>query len=69
MVDSSASSNIMPYVVCQKLNSEPGKCDTQIVQLDRSNVKVFGELNFFLIRLASNPKVHQTIDIIVVDIA
>jgi hypothetical protein len=68
MVDYGSSSNIMPYVVCQKLNSEPGKCDTQIVQLDRSNVKVFGELENVLIWMDSNPKVHQTIDIIVVDI-
>jgi hypothetical protein len=27
-----------------------------------------GEIKKFLIRLASNPKVHQTIDIIVVEI-
>jgi hypothetical protein len=31
-------------------------------------VKVFGELKDVLIRLSSNSKVHQTIDIIVVDI-
>jgi hypothetical protein len=32
------------------------------------NVKVIGELNNVLVRLSSNPKVHQIIDIIVVDI-
>jgi hypothetical protein len=37
-------------------------------QLDRSNVKVIGELKDVLIRVASNPKVYQIIDIIVVDI-
>jgi hypothetical protein len=68
MVDSGASSNVIPYVMCQKLNVEPKKCDIQIVQLDRSNVKVIGELKNVLIRLAFNPKVHQVIDIIVVDI-
>jgi hypothetical protein len=67
LVDSRASSNVMPYSVCKKLNIEPKKSSIQIVQLDRSNVKVLGELKN-LNRLSSNPKVHQTIDIIVVDI-
>jgi hypothetical protein len=40
----------------------------QIVQLDRTRVKVLGELKDVFIRLSSNPKVHQTIDIIVADI-
>jgi hypothetical protein len=68
MVDSGASSNVMPFKVCEKLNAKPEKYDIQIIQLDRSSVKVMGELKNVLIRLASNPKVHQTIDIIVVDI-
>ena len=42
--------------------------DIKIIQLDRTNVKVIGELKSVLIRLSSNPKVHQIIDIIVVDI-
>ena len=42
--------------------------NTKIIQLDRSHVKVFKELKDVLIRLSSNSKVHQTIDIIVVDI-
>ena len=41
---------------------------TKIIQLDRSQVKVFGELKDVFIRLSLNSKVHQTIDIIVVDI-
>ena len=40
----------------------------RIIQLDRTNVNVIGELKNVLIRLSSNPKVHQVIDIIVVDI-
>jgi hypothetical protein len=40
----------------------------KIIQLDRTDVKVIGELKNALIRLSSNPKVHQVIDIIVVDI-
>ena len=43
-------------------------CTTKIIQLDRSHVKVMGELKDFMIRLSSNSKVHQVIDVIVVDI-
>jgi len=68
LVDSRASSNVIPYSVCKKLNVEPQMSKTKIIQLDKSHVKVFGELKDVLIRLSSNSKVHQTIDIIVVDI-
>jgi hypothetical protein len=68
MVDSGASSNVMPWSVCQKINAEVEPSSLKIIQLDRTNVKVMGELKNVLIRLSSNPKVHQFIDIIVVDI-
>ena len=68
MIDSGASKNVMPYSVCKRLNAVPQPCDTSIVQLDRSNVKVIGKLKEVLIRLASNPQVHFIIDIIVADI-
>jgi hypothetical protein len=41
---------------------------SKVIQLGRSHVKVLGEIKDVLIRLASNSKVHQMIDIIVVDI-
>jgi hypothetical protein len=68
MVDSGASSNVMPLFVCHKINAEVKPSDLKIIQLDRTNVKVIGELKNVLVRLSSNPKVHQVIDIIVVDI-
>jgi hypothetical protein len=68
MVDSGASSNVMPWSVCQKINAEVEPSSLKITQLDRTDVKVMGELKNVLIRLSSNPKVHQFIDIIVVDI-
>jgi hypothetical protein len=68
LVDSGASSNIMPYSVCLQINAKPQKSAIQIVQLDRTRVKVLGELKDVLIRLSSNSKVFQIIDIIVVDI-
>jgi ribonuclease HI len=68
MVDSGASSNVMPWSVFQKLNAEVEPSSLKIIHLDRTDVKVMGELKNVLIRLSSNPKVHQFIDIIVVDI-
>jgi hypothetical protein len=63
------SSNVMLYYVCKKLNSTPIKRTINIIHLDRSKVKIIGELKDSLIQVASNPKVHQIIDIIVVDIS
>jgi ribonuclease HI len=68
MVDSGVSSNIMSWSVCQKINAEVEPSTLKIIQLDRTSVKVIGKLRNVLIRLSSNPKVHQVIDIIVVDI-
>jgi hypothetical protein len=68
MVDSGASSNVMPLSVCQKINAEVKPSNLKIIQLYRTNVKVICELKNVLIRFSSNPKVHQIIDIIVVDI-
>jgi hypothetical protein len=68
MVDSGASSNMMPWSVCQKINAKVELSTLKIIQLDWTNVKVICELKNVLIRLSSNPKVHQVIDIIVVDI-
>ena len=68
MVDFGALSNVMPLSMCQKINAEVKPSDLNIIQLDRTNVKAISELKNVLIRLTSNPKVHQVIDIIVVDI-
>ena len=34
LVDSGASSNVMPYSICKKLNAQPKICKTNIIQLD-----------------------------------
>ena len=44
LVDLGSSSNVMPYLVFKKLNAKPKICKTKIIQLDRSHVKVMGEL-------------------------
>jgi len=68
LVDSGASSNILPKSICTKLNVQPQKSVVHIVQLDQSQVEVIGELNQVTIRLSSNPKVCQVIDILVANI-
>jgi hypothetical protein len=56
------------YSVCQKINVVPQMSITRIIQLDRSDIKVKGELKYVMIRLAYDPTVHQVIDIVVVAI-
>jgi len=68
LVDSGASSNIMPRIVCTKLNITPKKSVVHIVQLHETKVEVLGEITSVSINLSSNPKVSKIIDILVVDI-
>ena len=68
MINSGASSNIIPYSICEKLNIAPQNSLVSIVQLDRTKVKVFGEIKSVSIRLSSNPKFSQIIDILITDI-
>ena len=68
LVDSRASSNVMPLAICSKLGVVPLKSDKHVIQLDRTQVKVMGELKYVMIRIATHPSFVQVIDIIVVDI-
>ena len=68
LVNLGASSNVIPYSVSKNLNAKEKMCRTKIIQLDRSHVKVMGELKDVMIQLSSNSKVHLVIDVIVVDI-
>jgi hypothetical protein len=63
-----ASSNVMPLSVCKKLNVVPLKSDKHVIRLDRTQVKVIGELKDMMIRISMHPTFVQVIDIIVVDI-
>jgi hypothetical protein len=54
MVGSGASSNVMPYFVCQKMNIDPKKNNIKIVQLDQYRVKVLVELRDVFMRLSFN---------------
>ena len=68
LVDSGASSTVMPYAVAKRLHAIPEKIGTRIMQLDRTNVKVTRELKYVLIRMVAKPQYTQFIDVVVVDI-
>ena len=68
MVDSGTAANFMPLSVYKRINGKPTPFVGNIIQLDRTIVKVVGEMNDVLIRLATNERVCQFIDIMVVDI-
>ena len=51
MIDSGASSNVMPLSVCKKLNATWEAYPIQIIQLDGSKVNVVGRLKNVLLRL------------------
>jgi hypothetical protein len=68
LVDSGASSDVMPVVVCNKLGIVPLKSDKHVIQLEQTQVKVMGELKEVMIRIETHPNFVQVIDIIVVDI-
>jgi len=68
LVDSRASSNVMPLSICIKLNVVPLERDKHVIQLDRTQVNVMGKLKDVMIRIVTHPKFVQVIDIIVVDI-
>ena len=55
LVDSGASSMVMPYVVSKRLHAIPEKTGTRIMQLDRTHVKVIGALKDVLIRMVAKP--------------
>jgi hypothetical protein len=58
MVDSNAPYNVIPYVVCQKLDAKPKKSYIQIIQLGRSTVNLMGELKNVFIILVLHPFCH-----------
>ena len=58
----------MPLSVCKKINGQPKPTTCHVTQLDRTNVKVVGEMEDALIHLSANEKICQYIDIVVADI-
>ena len=52
----------------KKINGQPKPTTWQVIQLERTVVKVVREMEDVLIRLSTNEKVCQYIDIVVADI-
>ena len=69
LVDFRASSNFMPLSICKMINGQPTPSSCRIIQLDRSVVKVIGEMKDVLIWLSADDIVCQFIDIMVVYIS
>jgi hypothetical protein len=67
LVDSEASSNVMPLSICKKLKAIPLKRDKHIIQLDKTQVKINRKLKDVMIKMDTHQKFVQVIDIIIVD--
>lgn len=68
MVDSGTTANVMPLSIAKNINAQWSKTSAQIIQHDRTSVLAIGELRNVIIRLSHDGRVHQCINIIVVDI-
>jgi len=68
LVDSGSFANFMPLFVANKINVKWEKADAKIIQLNRYLVLKIGELNNVIICLSSYHIVHQSIDIVILDI-
>ena len=68
LVDYGASSNVIPLSICKNINGQPTPSPCRIIQLERSVVKVIGEMKDVLIWLYADSRVCQFIDIMEVDI-
>ena len=58
----------MPLAVCKNINGQPKPTSWLVTQLDKTNVKVVREMEDVLIRLSTNEKICQYIDMVVADI-
>ena len=67
-MESGASVNVMPLSVCKQINGQLKTTTCQVIQLDRTIVKVLGEIEDVLIYLSTNERVCQYIDIVIADI-
>ena len=68
LVDLGSTVNVMTLSVCKRINGQPKPTTWQVTQLDRTNVKVVGEMEDVLILLSENEKICQYINIVVANI-
>ena len=68
LVESGASVNVMPWSVCKKMNGQIKPYTWQVIQLDRTAMKLIREMEDVIICLSVDERVCQYIDIVVADI-
>ena len=68
LVESGESVNVMPFSACKKINGQPKPSTWQVLQLDRTTVKVIGKIEDVLIRLSIDERLCQYINIVVADL-
>ena len=61
LVDSGLAVNVMPLSVCKKINGQPEPTTWQVIQLDKTTVKVVGEMEDVLIHLSTNKRYVSTL--------
>lgn len=69
LVNSTESMNVMPLSVTKQINVKWDKIDVRIIQLDKSLVQAIGEIKNVLIQLSYDRRLHQCINIVIVDIS
>ena len=57
LVDLGSSVNVIPLSIYKNINGQPKPTTWEVTQLDRTNVKVVGEMEDVLIRLSANKKI------------
>lgn len=69
MLDSRASGNVMPFSIYKKLGLNPVQTNKKVIQLDKTEVNVVGELRNIHVQVGSDPRIQTNIDIQVADIS
>ena len=57
LVESGASVNVMPLSFYKEINGQPKPTTEQVLQLDRTTVKVIGEMEDVLVHLSADERV------------
>jgi len=68
-VDFGAATNVVPLSIAKKINAQWSETSTRIIQFDRTSVPAIGELRDVIIRLSHDGRLHQCINIVLVDIS
>lgn len=68
LVDFSTAYNVMPLSIAKKVNAQWSETSMWIIQLNWTLVPTIGELWGVIIQLSHDDRVHQCINIVVVDI-